>query len=92
MHLGFRKSRRIQNQPQEPTTLAKNFKTIQRLAVTIFHDARFIELPLALFDVVALVMLFLTARNANLQLAPGVLPVKRQRDYGIAFAVNAAIE
>ncbi len=37
-------------------------------------------------------MLFLTAGDANLHFAPGIFPVHREGDNGIAFAIYTAIE
>jgi hypothetical protein len=37
-------------------------------------------------------VLFLTFRDADFHFAPGVLPVQRQGDDGVTFAVDAAVQ
>ncbi len=61
------------------------------LAVSVFHDTRFINLPFTFFDVGTFIVLFLTFRDADFHFAPGIFPVQRERHYGIAFTIDATI-
>lgn len=58
----------------------------------MLHNTRLIQRPFTIFQVGTLVVLFLTFGDADFHFAPGVLPVQRQGDDGVTFAVNAAVQ
>ena len=58
----------------------------------MLHNTRLIQRPFTIFQIGTLVVLFLTFGDADFHFAPGILPVQRQGDNGVTFAVNAAVQ
>ena len=56
------------------------------------HDALLLAVPVALLLGVALVVLLLAAREAEIDLDPVLLPVERERNQRIALALDRADE